>query len=180
MRTLSKNEKQIVDTLVNNIGTHLSTLLTKRTPGLILDINKDNSSIKLMAKSGVKEEEVFQEIVYIISFLQYLESVGYIFSCELAHGNSVAGIIGEKNTIDEYSKSKEQFHGWELPDKYIKNYFWNQIDKYYFITEELKQIQRHNYKDSEQIRHQYSMMVAWTAIGISIVLGLVSVLIPWC
>lgn len=177
MRPLSKHEKNILDILVTNKGTHLSRLLTVIIPGLILDVNKDNNSIKLMAKKGVKEDEVFQEIVYVISFLEYLDSLGYIFSCELAHGKSVAGVIGEKIDTDDYAKSSEQFHGWELPDKYIRNYFWNQIDKFFFPTEELNQIQKHKYKDSEQLRYQKSMFVAWVAISISIILGILSLLI---
>jgi len=179
MRPLSKSEKTILDILVTEKGTHLSRLLTVIISGLILDINKDTYSIKLMAKKGTKEDEVFQKIVYVISFLEYLESLGYIFSCELAHGKSVVGVIGEKINTDEYSKSPDLFHGWELPDKYIRNYFWDQIDKFYFTTEELDQIQKHKYKDSEQLRHQKSMFVAWVAISVSMILGLLSLIIQF-
>jgi hypothetical protein len=164
---------------VTEKGIHLSRLLTVIIPGLILDVNKDNNNIKLMTKRGIKEDEVFQKIVYVISFLEYLESLGYIFSCELAHGKSVAGVIGEKINTDDYSKSPEHYNGWELPDKNIRNYFWDQIDKFYFTTEELNQIQKHKYKDSEQLRHQKSMIVAWVAISISMILGLLSLLIQY-
>jgi hypothetical protein len=177
MRPLSKNEKNILDILATKKGTHLSELLTVIIPGLILDVNKDNNKIKLMTKKEVKEDEIFQEIVYVISFLEYLDSLGYIFACELAHGKTVAGVIGEKIYTDEYTTSSEQFHGWNLPDKYIRNYFWDQIDKFFFPTEELILIQKHKYKDRNQLRYQQSMFVAWVAISISIILGLFSLFI---
>lgn len=188
MRGLSKSEKKIVKKLCDD-QQYFSDLFQKDfLRELIIEINNDQianvQTIRFLirkdgraANHNYSKEllEATDKVAQTINLLNYLESQAYIYSFKAAHGTTVLGYIGLKDVIADYHKNSEQFVGTPYPDLSSKEFILGNINIIFSATQALKDYVNNNYKTEDDLRHRQNMFVAWTAIALSVILSLISI-----
>ena len=188
MRFLSKEEKNITAKLSEE-GYHffsdhfekefLRDLIIKLTNDPMLE----RYEIKFLIKNGDPKlnqhklmESATEKIVRTINLIEYLKSNAYLFSFKPAHGNSVEGTIGLSEVVTDYRANPDKYVGMQYPDRNTYDLIFDYINVVFVSSEALRYYVKKGFKTEEQIRHRQNLIVAWVAIGISILLGLIGVL----
>lgn len=186
MRFLAEGEKKIVARLSEE-GYHFFSDLFEKDFLKDLIIQYTNDSIEevyeikyLIRKENsnhnaqVTMEKATEKIVQTINLIEYLKSNFYLYSFKPSHGNKVKGTIGLTEVVKEYSAKPEVFIGMRYPDKKTYESIFEYINIVFVSSEALRYFVKKGFRTEEQIRHHQNITVAWTAIGISILLAIIA------
>lgn len=187
MRFLGEDEKKIVTKLSRDGYQFFSDLFDKDfLKDLIIkftnDIIYERYEIKFLIKkssAGQNQQEVMEKatekIVQTINLIEYLKSNAYLFSFKPAHRTPVEGTIGLKEVVADYQKNSENYVGMQYPDEKTYELIFEYLNIVFVSSEALRYYVKKGFRTEEQIRHRQNLIVAWVAIGISIVLGLIGI-----
>lgn len=119
--------------------------------------------------------EATYKIAEIINLLNYLNSEAYIFPFKSSHGITVHGFIGLKELYQDYEDNTDKYERYKFPDQKLKDIIFEFIDITFVSTEALKDYLKNDFRTPDQIMHRQNIIVAWIAIIISILLGLIGI-----
>lgn len=188
MRPLSNSEKNVVKKLRDNDQYFCDIFVEDFLPDLIIEITNDSDydihEIKILIKRReTNSEEYFlkqidkatRKIAQAINLLNYLKSEAYIFSYKPAHGINVQGFMGLKEIIKDYNVNPDKYERYKFPDKKLYDIIFEFIDIKFASTEALRDYVKNDFRTPDQIRHRQNIFIAWIAIIISLLLGLIGI-----
>ncbi len=186
MRTLSKFERKVVKKLCEKHQIFGDLFEKDFLQDLIIELTNDTINEKYEIKFLIKKEvldsdelfwekmrEVTERIVQTINLLNYLKSQAYIFSFKVAHGFSVHGLIGLKEVVKDYQDNSAKYIETPYPDIKTYNFIFEYVDNVFASTEALKDYIKKGFRTKEQVRHRQILYVAWTAIFVTALIGLI-------
>ena len=184
MRELSKLEQKIVGQICT--GTRLiGGILDEYLDDLVIVVDRDENKLDLRIKvppnadrdKYIREKANFvtETIVIIINLLDYFREQGYLLTYYPAHGRTVKGYFVNEKNKDDYKNNPEAYTGWWFTDKEVQALFFQYLDIIFIASETLKQLHKDNYVTREQRRHRQSMRVAWSAIAVMLLIGLLGI-----
>ncbi len=193
MRQFSNSEKKIIDKLTEK-SQFFSDLFEKDfLQDLLIKIKTDRFnneySIDLIIKNPNKDQkeeddyitkkmsEATERIVNTINIIKYLEQNAYLYSYLPAHGRRAESYIGLNEVYNEYKRNPENFVNTPYPDLDTQDLIHEYINLLFVSSEALQIYKIKGYKTPEEIRHKQILFVAWIAIGISIIIGITSIII---
>jgi hypothetical protein len=189
MRTLSKSEKKVVKKICEKHQYFSDIFENDFYDGLIIEITNDSSNdvqeIKFLFKKednhpneyySKKMNDATEKIVQTINLLDYLKSEAYVFSFKPAHGFSVHGYIGLKEIVQDYIVNSDKYVGMQYPDFKTYDFIFEFIDIIFCCTEALKDYVKCGFKTKEQIRHRQNLFLAWFAVIVSALLGIIGII----
>lgn len=188
MRPLSKLEKDIVKKLCEK-PQYFSDLFDEDfLQNFIIEIINDsiakNNEIKiLMKRRETYSDQYYQEQIYkanykiaeIINLLNYLKSEAYIFPFKSSHSITVHGFIGLNELYQDYRDNPDKYKIYTFPNFELYDTIFEFVDITFVSTEALKDYLKNDFRTPDQIMHRQNIIVAWIAIIISILLGLIGI-----
>lgn len=188
MRFLGKDERRIVAKLSEE-GYHFFSDLFEKDflKDVIIKFTDDSiyhkHEIKFLLKkgNGIRNpqeslERATERIVRTINLIEYLKSNAYLFSYKAAHGTAVEGTIGLKEVVADFQRNPENYTGMQYPDNRTTDLILEYINIVFVSSEALNYYVKKGFRTEDQIRHRQNLIVAWTAIGISIVLSVIAII----
>ncbi|MDI6832999.1 MAG: hypothetical protein QMD02_04025 [Bacteroidales bacterium] len=188
MRPLSKLEKDVVKKLCEKPQSFSNLFDENFLQNFIIEIINDsiakNNEIKiLMKRRETYSDKYYLKQIYeatykiseIINLLNYLNSEAYIFSFKSSHCNTVHGFIGLKELYQEYEDNPDKYERYIFPNQKLNDIIFEFVDITFVSTEALKDYLKNDFRTPDQIMHRQNIIVAWIAIIISILLGLIGI-----
>lgn len=186
MRAIGELERKIINTICSSEPTSIAQLLCDNIPDLHLKIDNTANTpfgsefpveVKLVLPNNeaLKQTafEQTKQILYILSFLKYLEDEGYMLSGYFAHGRIALGYFSNIPNFDaELNSGKIQYTNYSFPDERIRQFIFEYADRLIIPTYHLAAFQKRGYRTEEEKRHRQVMWVAWVAIVVSFLLGI--------
>jgi len=188
MRPLSKSEKNVVKKLCDDDQYFCDIFEEDFLQDFIIQITNDSEydihEIKIIIKRReTNSDKYFKEQIYeatrkiaeTINLLNYLKSEAYIFSFKDTPGFYVNPFIGLKEIIKDYNVNPDNYKSYIFPDKKLYDIIFEFIDIKFASTEALNDYVDNDFRTPDQIRHRQNIFIAWIAIIISLVLGLIGI-----
>lgn len=188
MRPLSKSEKNVVKKLCEKPQFFSNLLDEDFLQNFIIEITNDSIDETYVIKILMKMRETYsdkyyQEQIYeatykiseIINLLNYLKSEAYIFPFKSSHGITVDGFIGLNELYQDYLDNPNKYVRYIFPKIELYDIIFEFVGITFASTEALKDYLKNGFRTPDQIRHRQNIIVAWIAIIISIVLGLIGI-----
>lgn len=187
MRQLNEIEKSIIIDLAksNNQPIFIHNYIVNVLDDCLLQINREKHKLDIVMfddweNQNTERKDKIIEIAYdktnkiitVINFLRYLEKNGYILTGYFAHAAAVDPTYGNEQYLQRFNEKGHKIVNWAFTDQYIKQLILDNIDLNIFPSEELRAFVNNNFKTKHDIRHTQTIKVAWTAIFISILIGL--------
>lgn len=174
MRNFSKEEKNILNQLINSN--------TLKIEGMILFevfledyffgdehdsniyVNSDTREVFLSIKSNdvVKRRKETVRVIVMINLLMELMNLGII------------SFIGKENEIKKCS-GQQYNNALVKIDQPISSFLLEKLGSFILPSEELRVLVNNNFKNSEEIRHRQTMILAIVAIAVSLLIGLLGI-----
>lgn len=108
-----------------------------------------------------KNREKFVSSITLLNLFSELRNNGLII------------FLGDSTPSGKLGTQYQEGTTFEIPAP-INSFVRESLSKYIMVTEELAQLVKDNFKSSEEKRHNETKNISYIAIGVSIVLGLVS------
>jgi len=174
MRNFSKEEKNILNQLINSN--------TLKTEDMILFevfledyffgdehnsniyVSSDTQEVFLSIKSDdvVKRRKETVRVIVMVNLLMELMNLGLI------------SFIGEQNEIEKCS-GQQYNNALVKIDQPISSFLLEKLGNFILPSEELRVLVNSNFKNSEEIRHRQTMILAIVAIAVSLLIGLLGI-----
>lgn len=167
----STNEigRSIIDIFDNDLtATRLTINKTDKTAVFKFELESNEPNDKESNWIITKIHELQYKIVILTNLIHYLENNGLLTSY-IPH-SSVENEITFGQGAEDSVAVRHSFSDSKIIDLIIQY-----IDKRLLPSVELKELEKHKFKSSEERKFFKEQLVAWIAIAISIILGLVGI-----
>jgi len=188
MRPLSKSEKNVVKKLCEKTQSFSNIFDEDFLQNFIIEITNDSITKTYEIKILIKRKETYSDQYYheqnykanykiaeTINLLNYLKSEAYIFSFKSSHGITVHGFIGLNELYLDYRDNPDKYVRYIFPNIELYDIIFEFVDITFVSTESLKDYLKNDFRTPDQIIHRQNIIVAWIAIIISILLGLIGI-----
>lgn len=194
-----KTEKEIIKALVKYEGKSIADALTQskvlERHGVVI-VPKGDEFLAFFDKELYHD---WDNIEYLVELLSVIDSLITSRDIHLISQKGPCHVIGKERAeykkmniilvdgkdyivtegIDgpNYFNSNNQQTYW--PNTFPDNHFKFPVSKLaysYSISQELKELVKHNFKSEEDIRFSKQQFVSWVAIGVSLLLGILGVI----
>ena len=180
MRIITDLEKRIIDSICEG-QIQIGKILTDEFPELLLSVDRDKQVVELILPKMHDETEAFdkkisliENIIYIQSFITYLEKEGYVLTGQFTQGHFIKATIATDINMTDFTKNPEKYTKYIFPDNKISKQILEYADITIFSTFHLKAFKNRNYNTIDDLRHFQVKVIAIIAISVSIILGLIS------
>ena len=197
--TFKKTEKEIIKTIVKFDGEvkslseviNKSGLLEKRGIAIATDGRKSTIFLKKDRYDYEEKEPIgfVSEMISLINMLverRYIITIPFDASPELIIGRKTARwhkpgwiIVDEKEYVDEkmfnWLNSKGEQIYWPVTCQENTFPVGKTIYRWYTVSQELKELVKHNFKTEEQIRFEKQQWLTWISIAVALFIGLLGI-----
>lgn len=151
-------------------------------------VTVDKKVFTLNFYEGVYTIDNFDNVISFITLWQYLKSEGLILEISNPIKNETIGMFFKSQSLPDNEKEKQiNYTDLTIDDKYYLEQTFSFSDNQYLIckdfidkeiiaTPKLKNFAKNRYKTFEEKSHRNSLIVAWVAIIVSMLIGIISII----
>ena len=186
MRKFSEEEKEIIRRLVETDGysRNIVNLIDDHgLEGVRFSLERETLSAELLFEAldetpsdeetwrmRDRQDSIAKMILSYVTLFRYLEKYDLAISYKPASSSDNVINFGRGGV-------NRPAHGWELNDKGLAGLVVEYYDKEIIPTHQLKHLVDNDFISDDEIRFKSQIRATWTAIGITVILGISSLLV---